>query len=107
MRYVHMVDATRLAPIWFELAAAARYYFLPTLEDTCQATARRLSLAPPVITHGVDDMFREVRFVTRDCVSLIAGARTFLFVAHTAASAEKLRTKERPRDNTLRRNVHP
>ena len=58
MRYAHVADSTQLAPIWFELAASERDDFRLTLEDVCRATARRLGLAPPVITHGVDDMVR-------------------------------------------------
>ena len=35
MLYAHGVDATRLAPIWFELAVVARYDFCPTLDLAC------------------------------------------------------------------------
>ena len=58
MRYTHVVDANRLTPIWIELVTVARGDFISTLEDAYRATARRL--APPVITHGVADMVREV-----------------------------------------------
>ena len=101
------MDATWISPIRFELATDTRDDFRLTLEDACKATARRLILAPPVITHGVADMFSEVRFKMQDYTSLTAGARAFLFVAQTSAAAEKLRSKARLCDNTLRVNITP
>ena len=85
-----MVKPNRLAPVWIELAVENREYFWPTLDDRCRATAQWLCLAPPVITHEVDDMFREVHFATQDCYSLTAGEIVFLFVANTSDAAEKL-----------------
>ena len=52
-------------------------------------------------------MVRDIRFATRDYSSLTAGASTFLFVAHTAATADKLRAKARLWDNMLRGNICP
>ena len=107
MQYKHVVDATRLAPIWFNLAVTARDCFCPTLEYACQSTARHLSLTPPVITHGVADMVREVRFATRDYASLTAVLSAFLFVPHTAVADEKLRAEARIWYNDLRGNICP
>ena len=50
-----------------------------------RATAYHLGFDPPIITHGVNDMTREVRFETRDYASLTLVASAFLFVAHTVA----------------------
>ena len=58
MRYAHMVDATGIDPIWFDLAAVARYDFHPTLEDTCRAMECHLGIDPPVITHRLVETFR-------------------------------------------------
>ena len=107
MRYAHVVGATRITPIWFKLAAAARDCYCRTLENACQSTAHCLGLSPPVIAHRLADMVRDICFATRDYSSLTAGASTFLFVAHTAATADKLRAKARLWDNMLRGNVHP
>ena len=95
MRYAHVVYTTRLAPILFDLIESARDNFLPTLEYACRATAHSLALAPPILTNGVDDMVREVRFTTGDYTSLKAGSSVFLFVANMPAAAYKLQSKSR------------
>ena len=107
MCYAHVVDGTWLTPIWFNLDASARGDFRPTMEDACRATACSLRLAPPVITHWVANMVREVRFSMQECTSLIVGASAFLFVDHTAEAEEKLRSKARLRDNTMSGNMRP
>ena len=73
MRYSHVVDATQIAPIWFELSASYRDDLCPTLEDVYRATAHHLRLIPPFITHGLDDVAREVRFAMGDYTSLAVG----------------------------------
>ena len=55
-----------------------------------KATARRFSLAPPVITNGVSNMIREVCFVKQDYAYLKVKASAFLFIAQMSAAAKKL-----------------
>ena len=102
-----MVDANHLAPIWYKIVVESKEDFQPTLEDTCQATTWSLYLSLLVITHWVAGIVREFRFGTRDYDSLGTGASKFLFFAHMAAAAEKLRVKAHFKDNSLRENVRP
>ena len=95
MHYLHVVDVTWLAPIWFDISTYAQDYFRPTLDDACRAAARHLVLSSLVIIHGVADMVMEARFATRYYASLIVGASAFLFFVHTAMETEKLRSKSR------------
>ena len=66
MRYSHMVDATWIEHIWFDITTSDQDDLCSTLEEMCRATACRIDLTPPVITHRMDDMIREVHFDMRD-----------------------------------------
>ena len=62
-------------------------------EYVCWATVWRLPITPTVITHIVNNMVREVSYYLRDYAYMNEGTSELLFMEHTAAAAERLKSK--------------
>ena len=82
-----------------------KYDLHHNLDDDYHATEQHLELDFTVITHGVDNIIKGVRFMTRDLDDLTTGPNTLIFVANTDETSEKLHYKYRLFNKALIENV--
>ena len=95
LHYLNVAYLALLASFWYDLVAAGKGYFQPTLEESCRATAHRLGLYIPVTSHIVSDMVIDFCFSVCNYGALMDRSSTFLFVMRMDAVDERLRTKEK------------